>query len=103
MARRKRVPPFVPIFRDVLWSDSWLDLSNGAKLVYIYIKSEYKGENNGKMTMPYSMLSKIMSTDTIKRKFNELIDKGWIEKTHSGGLYHNSNRYKLTLKYDRVL
>jgi len=48
MSRKKKSgPPFVMIYKKVLESPEWKELSHPEKLLYLYVKSGYNGGNNG--------------------------------------------------------
>lgn len=92
---------FLALLRPLLDSEEWLDLSNSAKLTYVYIKKGYNGSNNGEIVVPYSQLQKILnSTATISKVLNELENKRWIDRSLERGLYHKATKYTLTFKYD---
>ena len=109
MGRKKRNrghKSFVMIPRKTLRNKEWKDLTPGAKILYIHIKSKYNGRNNGKIRLYYSELRDIkgLSSDsTINKKFRELENKEWIKRTKLGGCYRYYNEYELTGKHDNYL
>jgi len=100
--KKNRGIHFAPIFQEVVKKKEWRSLSHSAQLIYIYIKLGYTGKNNGGITLPYSTLTDMFSSSTIAKALRELVDKDWIEVIFHGGLFRNSSKYKLTLRYDRV-
>jgi len=100
--RGRKGPPFVMLEHCTLDSQEWQDLSHSEMLVYIYIKRNYNGSNNGEVPLTYSKLKKVFAPATLSSALKGLEAKGWIEKTRHGGLYRYYNLYKLTGKFDRI-
>jgi len=100
--KRKNGPPFVMIDKAVLRSSAWKALSHSEMVVYIYLKANYNGSNNGEIAFPYSQMEGIMARQTLSSALKGLIEKGWIEKTEYGGLYRYYCLYRLTGKFDVV-
>lgn len=100
--RKKGGPPFVPIFKLVIYSEPWKQLSHTEKLIYIHIKANYNGSNNGEISLKYDDLNDQYARATIKKALKGLEEKGWVEKTRHGGLYRFHCKYRLTLQYDKV-
>lgn len=100
--KKKGTIPFTPIFKDVIAKSEWKCLKTSSKLIYIYLKSNYNGSNNGEITLTYSVLKEEFSSSTVSVALKELVKFGWVEKARPGGLFRKSTRYKLTLKHDRV-
>ena len=106
-SRRKKEraeSPFIRLSSDMLLEGKeWKQLSPKAKLLYIHLKSKYRGYNNGEIRLTYSELKGIRgisSPKTISDALEELEKKGWIKWEEKGGLYRHYNLYKLTFKYD---
>jgi hypothetical protein len=102
----KRFNSFVAIPRKTLRSTEWKGLSSAAKILYLYLKSKYNGNNNGSIRLYYSELKGIkgLSSDsTISNAFKELEQKEWIKRIKIGGLYRFFNDYELTGKFDDYL
>ena len=97
-------PPHVRLERDLLFNNpECKNLSSSSKLLYLYLKASYNSFNNGEIILSYSLLKNtkgISSPKTISKAIRELEKKEWVEVTKRGGMYGNSNRYKLTWKYD---
>ena len=104
--REKRYNSFVPLARKTLRCQEWKDLSSGAKLLYLHLKSKYNGSNNGNIHLHYSELKGIKGISapaTISKASRELENKRWIKRTKFGGMYRYFNEYELTGKYDDYL
>mgnify|MGYP001167350570 FL=1 len=100
--KKRRSIPFAPIFKDVLFSDAWHNLSHSEQLIYIYIKANHNGSNNGEIPFTYSQVKRSFSSATISKALKGLINKGWLKKTEYGGLFQKKCLYKLTLTYDHI-
>ena len=100
LIRKSKGPPFVKLDRPLLDSDDWKSLSPTAQEVYIYIKRNFNGSNNGEISFKYKESKR--SPATTSKALKELICKDWIEKTRYGGLYRYYCLYKLTGRYDRL-
>jgi len=90
----------------VLHGDEWMQLSPSAKVLYIHIKAKHNGTNNGNIVVHYSELEAVRglsSPSTASKAFTELENKGWITRTHYGGLYRRPNKYSLTGRYDNYM
>lgn len=105
MNRRKRKGwgrPFVMLDKVMLRSDEWKELATSSKIVYIYIKANYNGRNNGEISFKYSEMKRILASATIAKGLKQLEVRGWIKRTKYGGLFRYYNLYRLTGKYDRI-
>lgn len=62
-------------------SAAWVDLSAPARAVYILLKAQYKGMNNGRLILSIRQVSDALhiSKTTAAKVFKELIDHGFIE------------------------
>lgn len=103
MATKKKYgKPFVMLEKDTLQSKEWKELSPAEKLIYIKIKANYNGLNNGEIRFKYSEALDEFSPSTISKALKGLIAKGWITKTKHGGMFRFYCLYKLTGKHDRI-
>jgi len=100
---------FLKMDREVLKSAQWKSLSPVEKSIYIDIKAEYNGGNNGDIPFHYSEhkgeyhpkdIAKVLGGP--KTGEGSLITKGWLEKTMFGGRYRYKCFYKLTGKFDNI-
>lgn len=105
--RDKWSPPFVRMEKRLLLKDeNWHQLSQGAKVLYLILKSKYNGQNNGQIRLHYSELQNMRgfrSPRAIAAAFKELEQDEWIERTKKGGLFRYVNEYRLTGKFDGLL
>jgi len=101
--KKKYSIPFVAIFRDVIASNKWKELTVYEQIIYIELKSRYNGSNEKEIILPYSYFKGRISHNAVYRAFNGLIKKGWILREHRGGLYRFKNIFSLTLNHDRLL
>lgn len=103
--RRKRMPSFVGLPREMLKNPEWrTGLSNSAKILYVHLKHKYVGWNNGEIVLHYSEVMDFMSKSTICRAFKELEEKGWIERMRKiGGEYRFTVQYSLTGNHDPAI
>lgn len=99
--------PFAPVFKNVLQSKEWKQLTHSEQIIYIRIKANYSGSNNGNIPFKYSDVTGkepgCFSPATVSKALKGLIAKGWIKKTRYGGLYRAYCLYALTLNFDQVL
>lgn len=102
---KRKMANFVPLSREMLKSKEWrTKLSSSAKVLYIHIKYKYVGSNNGLIRLYYSEMGDIMAEGTIARAFQELEEKGWIERIKIGsGKYRWVYDIKLTGQYDKII
>lgn len=102
--KRSKYKNFLGLLKDLLACPEWLALPNRAKLAYIYIKREYRGNNNGTIVAPYKTLKMVLkSPATISNAIKTLEDRKWIETTKQGGLYQHASEYRLTFLYDKFM
>lgn len=78
--------PFVAIYRSVLDSQSLTDLTPHACKLLLELLRQYKGDNNGNLTLAWSIVSEhgFRSRTTLWRCKKELIDVGLIYVTRKG-------------------
>jgi len=88
--------------KSTLKSTAWRELAHTEKIVYIHLKANFNGSNNGRIPFKYSHMKGIMSPATISKALKGLLGKGWIEKTQYGGMYRYSCLYKLTGNHDVI-
>ena len=78
--------PFVAIFRSVMEAPAFMALSPHACKLLFELVSQYKGDNNGDLTVAWSIVSKRgwRSRTTLWRVKQELIDAGFVYITRKG-------------------
>ena len=99
---RRRYSRFVMLDKRLLESEEWQKLSHSEMIVYIYLKRNYNGGNNGQIFLKYLELTDIFAPATISKALKGLINKEWVRKTEHGGLYRYYCLYELTGKYDDI-
>ena len=77
---------FAGIPRVVLSHPDYKGLSGGATKLLIELASQYKGNNNGNLTVAFSILKSrgFNSKSTVTRSINELLDFDLVLVTHTG-------------------
>jgi len=95
-------PPFVACEKATLESKEWKELSVSAKLIYIGVKKNHNGRNNGHIPFRYAEVKDQFSSRTIAKALKELIAKGWLERTKFGGLFRFYCEYGLTGRHDLI-
>ena len=87
--RSKRGPPFVPIPYEMAQSDAWRSLSGAAVKVYVELRSRFNGGNNGDLSVSMNEAKRLlhMGKATASRAFDELEEKGFIDKIRAGQWY----------------
>ena len=97
---------FVRLYSSMLNSPAWLALSNGAKLQYIVIKSQYKGgyqqtdgNGNAMVKCPYTSMNAagIKSSESISENCRQLEAFGFVDI--KGGGYHIASEYKFSNRW----
>jgi len=70
-------------------SPAWRSLSGAACKVWIELRTRFHGANNGKLTLSYEEAAVLLglSKSTVKRAFDELQEKGFIECMREGHWY----------------
>jgi len=96
MKKRKKGPPFVRIFHELIDSKAWKELSCYARTVYIEIYRKYNGSNNGNLSYTYREGIKIMTRNRFSKALKELVNNGLIDIIRSGGLYRKNNIFGLS-------
>lgn len=88
---------YTPIFDEMLDSPAFIALSHGAKIVYLFIIREYKGDFTGnKVICPYAtMEAHGIRHQSIPKWLSELVALGFIKIETHGGLYKIPNEYRL--------
>jgi hypothetical protein len=86
-----RLPPFVPLDKEVMDSPAWRATSHGARNLYISLKRRWsfiKQRNNGRLFLSQRDAEEELgsSRDSISRWYRELEHYGFIVMTNPGGL-----------------
>jgi hypothetical protein len=94
MSRRDdkgRLPPFVPLDKEMMRSPAWRAMSYGARLLYVHLKWRWRSQskNNGRLFISHRQAQEELggaNRDSISRWFRELQHYGFIVMTDAGGL-----------------
>lgn len=112
--KKRRAPPpsfmtaqphkgFVQMFNDQLNSPAFISLSNVAKVMYLILRQEFKGDYSGNnIICPYNtFIEKGISRNAIPDNLRMLEAMGFIT-WENGGLYHQPNLYHLTDGWQKI-
>lgn len=96
--KQKLDEPFVAIYRSVLDSPSFYQMSAYAKALLYDLMGQYKGDNNGNLTVAFSALKDKgwRSKTTLWRSEKELINLKFIHRTRKGHFPSTCSLYALT-------
>ena len=93
--RGEKSPAFVMVFKSTLDTAAWRAMSHGAQALYIALKRQFNGHNNGHVYLSQRDASKVLESnrDQIVRWFREQQHYGFIVKTSGGSLGTNGKGY----------
>lgn len=96
--RSKYTEPFVGIVRSVFDSPAFIALSPFACKLLLDLVGQYRGDNNGNLTVAWSILGKRgwRSRTTLWRSKKELIDAGFVYITRKGRMPNTCELLALT-------
>ena len=92
---------YVPLPYAQLKSNAWRSLSGAAVKLLLELHTRYNGGNNGKLHLSMNEAAEILGLGkaTIKRAYDELIDKGFLVLEASGNWYsRRAHDWRLTSK-----
>lgn len=94
---RRESGSFVALPHAVIGGDEWAALSAQAVKLLLDLYSQYKGNNNGDLTLAWSIMKPRgwKSKDTLYRARDELMAAGWIVCARQGGR-HIPSLYAVT-------
>ncbi|OGP49630.1 MAG: hypothetical protein A2Y79_04855 [Deltaproteobacteria bacterium RBG_13_43_22] len=92
--RSKKLPPFVPILKDMIKSPAYLQLTNASRTAYLLLKFQCKHFDQDEVKFPFSDAEKYMHRHTFRDSINQLAELGFIEKSFVGGMFRRTNIYK---------
>ena len=99
--RSKKRGQFVPIPYVMARSPAWRSLKGNSIKVYVELHSRFNGKNNGDLSLSYREAQKLLGIgrSTIAKAFEELEEKGFIQKTSPGHWYgRKAATYRVTDK-----
>ena len=87
--RSRKGGQYVPISYAMAKSPAWRSLGGPAAKVYVELRSRFNGHNNGDLSLSCDEAKRLLhlGKTTVKRAFDELQLKGFIEKTSPGHWY----------------
>lgn len=97
--KKSNTPQHVQLLYELLKDPEWRNLSSSAKIVYIYLRANFKHKTLTDLSLTYKEMEDMMSRPTISSAFKELIKKKFIKKIKAGGLFGGKCEYKLIGKY----
>lgn len=76
-----KAPPHIRLYDWLLASEAWKDLTPQARALYVLLKAQYKGMNNGRLVLSIRQVSEEMhvSKTTAAEAFKELVAHGFTE------------------------
>ena len=95
--KKDRLPPFVPIFKETIKSESFKRLTNASRIAYLLLKSQCRRFDQTDVIFPYSHAAEYMHKGTWNASIKQLVREGYIVIEQKGGLYRRTNIYKLKL------
>lgn len=87
--RNKGEGQYMPLPYNLTRSAAFRRLSGNALKVFIEIRSRFNGVNNGRLSLSYQDAADLlgMSKSSVKRAFDELVEKGFLKKRREGQWY----------------
>lgn len=97
--KRDKLPPFVPVLKEMIRSPAYKELTNAARTAHLLLKCQCCKFGQDEVRLPYRHTSEYMDQHTFSKAITQLSDLGFIEKTFEGGLYRRTNVYKFSEKW----
>lgn len=87
--RSKGDGQFMPIPYTMARSEAFRSLNGNALKVFIELRCRYDGRNNGELSLSFQNAADLlgMGKSTVKRAFDELIEKGFVIRKREGHWY----------------
>jgi uncharacterized membrane protein len=98
--KKPKDSPHVRLYFHMLESKAWNSLLPSSQVLYIKILKEHRGRNENRFKLPYSQSG--CSATTTSRCLKELEKFGFIDILQHGGLFHKSNVYALSSKWEKI-
>ena len=90
----KKLPPFVPILKDMIKSPAYMQLTNASRTAYLLLKAQCTHFDQAEVKFPFSHVLPYMNKNTFSRSIAQLAELGFIEKSFVGGMFRRTNIYK---------
>ncbi|MAB11847.1 helix-turn-helix domain-containing protein [Hyphomonas sp.] len=80
---------YMPLPYNLTKSVAFRHLSGNALKVFIELRSRFNGVNNGRLSLSYQDAADLlgMSKSSVKRAFDELVEKGFLKRRREGQWY----------------
>lgn len=98
----KKLPPFVPILKDMIKSEAYKQLTNASRTAYLLLKLQCKHYDDNEVKFPYSHAEPYMNRHTFGASIDQLVKLGFIEKSFLGGLFRRTNLYKFIETWEGI-
>jgi len=87
--RNKGEGQYMPLPYNLTRSVAFRRLTGNALKVFIELRSRFNGANNGRLSLSYQDAADLlgMSKSSVKRAFDELVEKGFLKKRREGQWY----------------
>src|SRR5262245_57638400 len=87
-SKKGRLPAFVPLYRETMKTPAWIVMSNGAKVLYVYLKWNYNTKLQNHVFISTRDAEKKLGSSRryVRRWFRELEHYGFIVMINPGGL-----------------
>lgn len=100
--RKDKLPPFVPILKEMIRSPAYKKLTNAARTSYTLLKLQCCKYGQDEVKFPYRHAGEYMDQHTFGRAIKQLIELGFIEKSFEGGLFRRTNIYKFIEEWKEI-
>src|SRR4030042_6032421 len=81
----KKLPPFVPILKDMIKSPAYQQITNASRTAYLLLKAQCKHYDDIEVKFPYSHAQPYMNRNTYSRAIQQLEEFGFVERSFIGG------------------
>jgi hypothetical protein len=88
--------PFVMVYKDMLNSEAWEELTSASRVAYLHLKSKCVSKDQDDVTLSFDEGERLMNRNTFSRSIKQLAKFGFIIKTQTGGLFRKRNHYQFS-------
>lgn len=99
--KENKLPPFVPITKEMIRSQAWAQLSHYSVRAYIHIAAKYNGKNKNNLSYTYKEATKFMNGHTYKKATDELVKYGFLDVKRSGACFGKCNIFGLSERWKK--